>query len=290
MPNITPTKSGKAWEYALARKCADIFQIPLTQNSSSDKAQCFYDQFSSIDQRKMNNAAKEAVCFLHNYDKRLNNAQCITLQSDAQGRGGDVRDILIKINERETIGISAKHRHKALKHSRLSEQIDFGKGWYGVPCSQSYWHDIKPLFKKLRHHLGENWQDLPDKYNSVYIPILQAFIKEVKAYAVPAEIMKYLLGKHDFYKIIKENGNISIQSFNIYNTLKWGSRLNLPNRIVEIEFKPNSKTTVFMVLDEGWQISFRIHNARSAIEPSLKFDITLKGHPDKLTSHSIPYE
>ncbi|MXX98681.1 MAG: HaeIII family restriction endonuclease, partial [Gammaproteobacteria bacterium] len=70
---------------------------------------------------------------------------------------------------------------------------------------------------------------------------------------------------------------------------KWGSRLKLPSRIIEIEFKPRSKNTVLMVLDEGWQVSFRIHNARSMIEPSLKFDINLKGHPDKLTSHSIPY-
>ena len=289
MPNIKPTQSGKAWEYGLARKCANILQIRLTQNSTRDKAQCLYNQFSPAEQRKIDKAAEQAIHFLCHYDKRLKNAQHITMQSDARGRCGDVRDILVAMNSSETIGISAKHRHKALKHSRLSEKIDFGKEWYGVQCSQNYWQAIEPVFKKLREHLGQKWSDLSDKENSVYILILQAFIREVKEYAVAAEMMKYLLGKNDFYKIIKENGNISIQSFNMYNTLKWGKRLNLPSRIIETALKPNSKNTVFMVFDEGWQVSFRIHNARTAIEPSLKFDINLKGHPNKLTSHSIPY-
>ncbi len=41
-----------------------------------------------------------------------------------------------------------------------------------------------------------------------------------------------------------------------------------------------------MVLDEGWQISFRIHNASTLIEPSLKFDIQLIGNPPVLfTQH-----
>ena len=112
MPNITPTKSGKVWEYALTRKCADIFQIPLTQNSSSD------------------NTTKETVYFLHNYDKWLNNAHCITLHSDTRSRGEDVRDVLIKINEREIIGIEPSlkfdihligHPNKLTSHSILYE-------------------------------------------------------------------------------------------------------------------------------------------------------------------------
>lgn len=32
-------------------------------------------------------------------------------------------------------------------------------------------------------------------------------------------------------------------------------------------------------MDKGWAISFRIHNASSRIEPSLKFDIQLVGIP-----------
>ena len=111
-----------------------------------------------------------------------------------------------------------------------------------------------------------------------------------RKYAIPQKIMSYLLSRYDFYKIIKENGDVSIASFNIYHTLKWRQRLKLPNRIIEIKFKPKSKTTVLMVLDQGWQVSFRIHNATSNIESSLKSDINLVGCPDKLTTHLIPYD
>ena len=39
-------------------------------------------------------------------------------------------------------------------------------------------------------------------------------------------------------------------------------------------------------LNEGWQISFRIHNASSRVEPSLKFDINLVSAPHSLfTNH-----
>ena len=213
MSSITQTESSKAWEYGLARKCADMFCIPLKENSPKNKAQNSYNLFLSSEQRKINKAADSAVNFLNNHDKRLNNAKSVTLQSDMSGRLGDVRDILIETNT-----------------------------------------------------------------------------NEVKKYAIPKEMMKYLLGKYDFYKIIKKNGNVSIVSFNIYNTLKWGHRLNLPDRIIEVALKPKSKTTVSMILDQGWQLSFRIHNARSIIEPSLKFDINLVGCPNQLTTHSIPYD
>ena len=42
------------------------------------------------------------------------------------------------------------------------------------------------------------------------------------------------------------------------------------------------ETILLVTLDEGWQISFRIHNASSRIEPSLKFDINLVSAPHSL--------
>ena len=286
MSNITQTESGKAWEYGLARKYAKILCVPLTKNSSQNKAQKSYDLFPLSEQSKIDKAATKAVDFILKHDKRLNKAQSIILQGDVRGRLGDVRDILIKTNTEE-IGISAKHRHRGLKHSRLSGQNDFGDAWYGVPCSQNYWRNIKPLFEQLKKTSIKKWKDLPNKKDDFYIPVLQTFISEVQKYAIPPKIMAYILGRYDFYKIIKENGNVEIASFNIYHTLKWGKRLSLPGRIIEIKFKPKSKTTVLMILDQGWQVSFRIHNATSKIELSLKFDINLVGHPDKLTTSTL---
>ena len=50
-------------------------------------------------------------------------------------------------------------------------------------------------------------------------------------------------------------------------------------RSVALEFKPGSTNTVEMFLDNGWQLSFRIHNASTKVEPSLKFDVQFIGMP-----------
>jgi hypothetical protein len=43
-------------------------------------------------------------------------------------------------------------------------------------------------------------------------------------------------------------------------------------------------------MDNGWQISFRIHNASSKVENSLKFDIQLTGQPTDLFFIDTPWE
>lgn len=49
--------------------------------------------------------------------------------------------------------------------------------------------------------------------------------------------------------------------------------VELPIRIETIRFKQGSRNTVEMFMDNNWQLSFRIHNASTKVEPSLKFDI-----------------
>ena len=81
-------------------------------------------------------------------------------QKDESGETGDVRDIVIRRDDIEwEVGLSIKHNHAAVKHSRLSHVLDFGNEWYGIPCSNKYWNDVKPIFdmlereKKLRYKL-----------------------------------------------------------------------------------------------------------------------------------------
>ena len=102
-------------------------------------------------------------------------------------------------------------------------------------------------------------------------------------------LVQYLLGKFGYYKVIKENGVVSIMSFNIDGKLKWGSRIPFPSRIIEISQKTFSETTLIMTFDQGWQISFRIHNASTLVEPSLKFDIYIIGLPRVTSQHVIEY-
>ena len=281
--------TGKAWEYGLARQLADILNrsASLHINAPRTRSQDAYDAMSPFERRRMDRAANEAVVFLRAHDDRLVSASAIEMQSDMKGAEGDVRDILVETHS-GTVGISAKHRHSAVKHSRLSDTIDFGRDWYGVPCSTEYWRRAKPIFGELRNRFGL-WRDMGDEKKEIYLSVLDAFMYETRKNAIPEKMMRYLLGKYDFYKIIKENGDVSLTSFNMDGSLKWGKRIAMPNTIIDISMKPNSPTTVIMNFDHGWQLSFRIHNANSMIEPSLKFDVQLIGLPMNLSRHQIPY-
>lgn len=287
---VTQTESGKAWEYGLARKFADMLNSPMKFDKARVKSQDSYDLLPQHDRNRIDRAAGEVVAFLLAYDERLANTRYVQIQGDKAGIEGDVRDILLQSAKAE-IGISAKHRHNALKHSRLSDSIDFGKNWYGVPCSGDYWDTITPIFDDLRKRKDEKqrWSELSNKEDGFYVPILNAFISEVNQNADPGPLLQYLLGRHDFYKVIKENGNLAIQSFNMSGRLKWGKRLPPTHEIIQFGMKPKSQTTAIMYLDTGWIITFRLHNASSRVEPSLKFDVQLRGSPQQLSTHHIPY-
>ena len=109
-------------------------------------------------------------------------------------------------------------------------------------------------------------------------------------------MVEYLLGEFDFYKVIGiDNKKITqIQSYNLRGTLnrqgKNRKRIvelpisTLPTRIVSLGYKPDSKNTLELYLDGGWQFSFRIHNASTKVESSLKFDIQIIGMPTTIVS------
>lgn len=229
----------------------------------------------------------------------------LKIQSDDKGKEGDVRDVLIIRRGIEwEIGLSVKHNHFAVKHSRLSKKLDFGEKWYGIACSQNYWNDIKPIFDYLdkEKEQGAKWSDLSNKEDNVYVPLLNAFKGELgrqnSLYGkeIPKLMVEYLLGKFDFYKVIgiDSKKTTQIQSYNLRGTLnKQGNRRKrnielpisaLPTRIVSLEYKPGSKNTLELYLDGGWQFSFRIHNASTNVESSLKFDIQIIGMPTTIIS------
>lgn len=229
----------------------------------------------------------------------------LKIQTDHQGKDGDVRDVLIIRKGIEwEIGLSVKHNHFAVKHSRLSRSLDFGEKWYGIKCSDKYWEDIKPIFDYLEseREKGSKWRDLPSKEDDVYLPLLNAFKDEIdrqnNVYGkdVPKLMVEYLLGEFDFYKVIGIDSKqmTQVQSYNLRGTLnrngikrKRSIKLpiaSLPTRIVSLEFRPGSKNTLELYLDRGWQFSFRIHNAATMVETSLKFDVQIIGMPTTIIS------
>lgn len=299
MMPLSQNDMGRAFEYGIAVAMSQRLPAQLLVNGQLETARDCFERCSDNEKQKMVRAATEVAAFLSAHDEHLaDNGFNVHIQTDQAGMQGDVRDILIiNPDANQVIGISAKNRHVAVKHSRLSEHIDFGNEWFGVPCSPAYFHTITPIFRELRTRQGrgENWRDIPNKIQLYYLPVLQAFQREMNALfqaqpqQVASGLIRYLLGRFDFYKVIKENGTVNIKSFNLDGTLGWGRRLPLPTDIIRIAPKPNSDTTIIMVFDRGWSISFRIHNASSRVEPSLKFDIAPIGFPQEMSSQFIHY-
>ena len=207
---------------------------------------------------------------------------------------------MIRRNIKWEIGISVKHNHAALKHSRLSQNINFGEKWFGVGCSQDYFNEIRPIFSKLTDWKNNKklWRELNSKEDDVYMPLLTAFANEFRrlndSNNIVDDLIKYLLGSNgnDYYKIIHRRNFTTIMPFNLSGTLNQATSMNqprihvptvvLPTKIIDLDFKGGFKNTLILTMDNGWQISFRIHNASSRVESSLKFDIQLIGQPADL--------
>ena len=296
--NITQTASGKSLEYAVALELSKVTGGPLTGNLAVSAPHKAYQH--SNEQGRLNRAAFKVTEFLIHHDSQLKNATAVTLQSDQLGQHGDVRDIIVTTSKNEQVGISVKNNHAAIKHSRLSDRIDFGKQWAGCPVSSQYFDQVKPIFSQLSHWQSTKeitlFSKIPNKAASIYLPVLTAFEDELNRLCMKngelfvSRMFEYLLGTHDFYKVIKcdKDSNVTIQSMNMKGTLGWGRKWKIPNQIESIRRKARSNSTLHVSFAGGWLLSFRLHNARSLIEPSLKFDIQLIGMPAKVSQHQIP--
>lgn len=297
---------GRAFEYVciqcLETEISKIRPVAIIENKNYLQDKDDWDSLDADTQSIMRKEAMAAIPTMMEIEPMIeeNDGDILTLrlQSDKEGEVGDVRDILLIRQEANwIIGISVKHNHFAVKHSRLSSVLDFGKSWLDIPCSEAYWNDIRPIFAPLIRQRGLiRWSDFPNKEIAVYIPLLKAFMNEVirdykKDSTVPSKIVEYLLGKYDFYKLIgvDKDKKTSIMTFNLRGTLNKASKNKqpkrkipvslLPTRIVSLEMKPNSNNTAELYMDNGWQFSFRIHNASTLVEPSLKFDVQIIGMP-----------
>ena len=85
------------------------------------------------------------------------------------------------------------------------------------------------------------------------MPILTAFIDELKALykdhpkQVAKNLVAYLVGNKDFYKVIKYKNTVEIQAYNLYGTLNLPfnmirptykmPKIALPTKILNIGFK-----------------------------------------------------
>ena len=312
--NSTQMVTGKAFEYAILsefkEKLNKLTGVKIIKNDAYETAKSCFNQLQHQAQGRYLLTASFAVNFLMDIEPRLSNDidENDTLQleilTDYQGQLGDVRDILaIRAVQKWEIGVSAKNNHRAVKHSRLSSDIDFGKKWLGEKCSNTYFSEINPIFNQLKKiqqesNKTEKWSSLNDKNATVYIPILNAFKKELyrlyltNSNKVARSLIEYLVGNKDFYKVIQSDNAVEIQAYNLYGTLNlpfqdiqpkfMTPQVTLPSEILDISYKNKSQTTLIVTFNNDWTLFFRIHNASSKIEPSLKFDINLINSPHSL--------
>ncbi|MFB1335539.1 HaeIII family restriction endonuclease [Helicobacter pylori] len=302
---------GRAYEYAwclaLEQKLSVLKKVIVDKQNGFNACYRAYESLEKSLQERYLESAKQGVLLLLDCEPLLSeiigssqNEITLSLQKDKLGEIGDIRDILIYF-DRFCIGLSIKHNHDAVKHSRLSKDLDFGEKWLGVRVSQNYKDTIKPLFERLENAKKEGmlWRDFPNKEQEIYAPLLQAFKKEIlridenKKNKVPQKMVEYLLGKYDFYKaiLLEREQKTKLETYHFNNTLNRSVKnkpkkiiplSKLPTRMIYFDFKPKSFNTLELVLNEGWSFSLRIHNASSKVEPSLKFDIKLLSKPESV--------
>lgn len=305
------TKTGKAFEFAVLNAFLEKLQlktkVQVVENQPYLTSKRHYDNFNETEQGLFNLNASFAVNFIIDLEPKLSNGIDSTdilqleIVPDQKGQMGDVRDVLaIRSLQKWEIGVSAKNNHRAVKHQRLSKDLDFGQQWIGIPSSLDYFESIKPIFNYLEEckNLKMRWENVPNKHAEVYVPVLKAFVNEIERLnrensdTFPQLLVKYLIGNKDFYKVIKRKKKVEIQAFNLYGGLNMSfdkikskykiPKVIFPDRLIEIAFKRNSKTTVNLVFNEGWQFSFRLHSAEGPVATSLKFDVNLISAPHTL--------
>ncbi len=313
--NSASNDNGRAFEHACMYALKSALNAKTSHPTEIDSnysphiaAQNAWNNISVSLRLNLSRAAKTAAEYLFKLEPMLDehgdDPVRLIIQPDTMGEYGDVRDIVIMREKREwSIGLSVKHNHFAVKHSRIASDLDFGDRWYKHQCSDEYWKVVEPVFTRLKglKEKGMQWSDLSqeDKWQSIYVPLLTAFKDEIirqskTFYDIPKRMVEYLLGGFDFYKVISIDAQekTRFQTFNIRGTLNRRSEdrepsekiavAHLPSKILHFDFKEGSKTTLVMCLNEGWQFTFRIHNGDGRIIPSLKFDVQIKGMPTEI--------
>lgn len=323
---LSNTEYGKAYEFACLSALEEYLRDRTNGSVTVVDSAAYRTAKASFDKAKQegasNNlmrAARASARVILRLEPQLEYGDdnlSMVIQTDAQGITGDVRDVVcIRGANGWQIGISCKHNHHAVKHSRLSDTIDFGAEWFCIPCSDEYFNAVVPLFSELRQLKASAiasgtelplWCDIPDKVEKYYIPILNAFLAELQKLAnthpeVPRKLIEYMLGRYDFYKVITDDRHETtrVEAINIAGTLNRPAnghrsivdvaKIKLPSRFYHMGFVPNSDNKIEIVCDEGWALSMRIHNASKTIEPSLKFDVQLISLPNSVHAQVEPW-
>jgi hypothetical protein len=205
---------------------------------------------------------------------------------DTEGVSGDVTDIRLNIKTKSSEyskNISIKHHHNALKHPRLP-RLPEQCGISDRTIKKKYIskHDaIWNSFIKKAHNLNsetaefskikEIQEDFIEK--NLYKPLILLVNDFLEKNACNPEsiahFFRFLTGNFNFFTIKNEKNAVLIKHF---------VDLQKPTKF-KIIYPYKSLTTFLMNLDNGWEITFRLHTASSRfikngkINMSTKFDV-----------------
>lgn len=299
------------------------------EGSDEEETESLYIETEWNDYRR---AARVAVQYLRMMEPILsadNNVfGVLRAMPDSAGIKGDVRDIDFRIYKDaqhteiiNEIGISCKNNHEAVKHPRITENPDFASEWTQgkFTCSKTFLENMKKIQRRMDEYAikYKKWSAVDDKMDTIYYPIMNLFVKEIKRLGIAAAgsspreqenakqftklFFEYMFGTQDFYKIIKDDGAkaTKIYPYNMHGSLMrpYNGKKNeqavktitMPEEIVEVRMKPKSKTTMEIYFDQ-WIITMRLHNADTKItRTSLKFDVQIKAQPRKVMGTVLPW-
>ena len=324
MAKASNTINGKAFEYACLMAIFNKLQemgkdVKISETAAFNTAKnCF--EIITKSRCDFMTAAATAVKVISGLEPHLLNGDGFLLleispDSVAIGSDGDVRDVIcIRESSKKggwQIGLSCKLNHRALRHPRVTESKDFGVEWMDIPCSQTFIQEITPVIDSLVELKNKKtlWRNVNKKFDAYYVPILQAYVSEIKRLCdenpdVPSKLLSYFFGSNDFYKVImnEKKNTTTVQAFNMNGTLskRCGSirptstlpKTDLPQRLIDVSVKVSkkgvaSKTTIILAFDRGWTISMRLHNKDKFAKPtSLAWDVNLVGLPEGAFSNT----
>lgn len=289
--------NGKAFEWAVAKAATEISNFKVVKSQHSEMAKNYYE--NCIDSRKRASFDRAAfVCIKHILEKEnclsfISDNGLIDFNSDQSGEDGDVRDLIFSLNNK-SFGISCKSNNKDFKHSRFSHQLDFVSKWglNSEGCSNSYWDAVRPLFLELKDIREKSegkalWRDLKSKPERFYWPFLNAWVGEIlrltnanpqQQAEVCRNLILYIIGRYDFYKVISSRNQAMVQAFNFGKSLNT-TKTKFPNLINTINDKNGSQYSKTITFNHGFSFNFRVKNGDSDIKPSLKFAVSAIGLP-----------
>lgn len=318
MPDPLPTTiTGKAFEAAVLLEIqrqrellgldTDIQYDEATNNAfdalnqTRDSKKNPYDDYV-----KAAYASVEMLCRLEPLIK-LTRHGILRVQPDSAGKSGDVRDVIFAdSSSKMVVGMSCKNNHADLKHQRISEKIDIGQQWFGNPSSDFYWSDIKDVWSEADRLRSEYhfWTSVPNELPRTRLikgaidAVGDEIERQMSIDGGPARFAEFLVGKHDFYKLIKSDQKniVIIQAYNLSGALGkkcagteslMRSTVSLPSEMRHLTYVGDKH--IHLCMDGGWQFGLRLHTASSKIEPSLKFASSALGLPSSLVTIHCPY-